>query len=156
MLKKIIKRLFDFFYPDWYEETDFVWTINNSEPVKIESQKLEFKIEKVDFWSIAPIEREKFLRLIYWYYILKITDAVSQQTSELRNEFLIRANEIMTFYNSIKTIHDMDINWKQKVIEELAKQTEWPKATVLTKPEKELTKEELKQKIEMEAKVSIL
>ena len=113
---------------------------------------IKFEIEKTDFGSISPIDRDKFLKLTYWYYLLRLQEAANKNDVEI----LMRANEMLTFYNSIKTLHDMEQNHVTKLLEKAAEEVEWPAPEIITKPEKDLTKDELKQKIAMEWKKSIL
>lgn len=124
-----------------------------------EKLTIKFQIEKIDFSSIAPIERDKFLKFIHWYYLLKLQSAVAQNTPELRNEFFIRANEISVLYSSISEVHNNEQKYIKKIVDVASENTEIQQDInddILNKPESDLTKEELKKKIEYNAKKSIL
>ena len=118
------------------------------------TKTLEFKIDKVDFISIDPIIRDQFLKILEWYYLLRLQTINAAKTETDRNEICIRANEIFVLYTELTTVHKNAIMKLNKINEEVIKENS---EVIRVDNQSEITPEQQQTIIdEQNAKKSIL
>lgn len=78
----------------------------------------KFGIDKVNLLSIPYWEREKFLKILKWYYILELEKIPNLKNSDEINKQAIRSKAILDLYNELDNYTKAELQQIDNLVQE--------------------------------------